>query len=282
MALASAPFIPSTDTRLSPGRHVPVGPLRIFDGDLAAATQWCVERMLSGEGARVATANLDFVAHARKNASLRMDLANSHLVVADGAPLVWLGRMSGAPETRRTTGVDLLAAIAAQADRAGGIRAAFYGSTEEISAQAAANLEAAYPGFTVTSRICPPFGNRSSADIEGEVQRLAEAKPQLVLVALGCPRQERFIAEHFNAIPEAVWVGVGGTFDFYAGKRVRAPRFFQATGLEWAVRLVQEPRRLWRRYLINDIPALMAVAPGCVRRGFAHRRGNAVERIPQA
>ena len=112
----------------------------------------------------------------------------------------------------------------------------------------------------------------------------------LVLLALELPlaffysqrEQERFIAEHFNAIPGAVWVGVGGTFDFYAGKRVRAPRFFQATGLEWAVRLVQEPRRLWRRYLVNDIPALMAVAPGCFRRGFARRRGNVVERIPQA
>lgn len=263
-------------------RHVPIGPLRIFDGDLADATRWCVERIASGEGARVATANLDFVAHARKNNALRQDLADCHLVVADGAPLVWLGRMSGAPATRRTTGVDLVASIAAEAERAGGIRAAFYGSTEELSSGAAANLEAAYPGFTVVSRICPPFGSRPAADIDAEVQRLADARPQVILVALGCPRQERFIAEQFKAIPEAVWIGIGGTFDFYAGKRVRAPRFFQATGLEWAVRLVQEPRRLWRRYLVNDIPALMAVAPGCVRRGFAQRRGNAVERMPQA
>ncbi len=248
-------------------RHVPVGPLSFFDGDLKMAADWCVEQAANGRGARVATANLDFIALARKNSRLREDLANCHLVVADGAPVVWLSRAAGTRKTRRTTGVDLVAAIAERAVGAGGIRLAMYGSSPEISQQAAANLVSAYPALEVAGRICPPFGTvRSNEDIQAEVEQLANARPQVVLVALGCPRQERFIAEHFDAIPQAVWIGIGGTFDFYAGKRVRAPRIFQATGLEWAIRLVQEPRRLWRRYLLQDIPALLAVAPGCLLR----------------
>ncbi len=271
MTSAASSIPQSSISLVEPGpRHVPVGPLAVFDGGLDDAAAWCVERAAGGHGARVATANLDFVALARRNPQLREDLANCHLVVADGAPVAWMSRAAGGGKTRRTTGVDLVAAIAGRACAAGGIRVAMYGSLPEISAQAASNLSEAYPGFEVVARICPPFGQaQTAADVQREVEEIARTRPQLVLVALGCPRQERFIAEHFSAVPGAVWIGIGGTFDFYAGKRVRAPRLFQATGLEWAVRLIQEPRRLWRRYLVQDIPALLAVAPGCLfRRPF--------------
>lgn len=247
--------------------HIPVGPLSVLDGDLEDAATWCAERAASGRGAKVATANLDFVALARKNSQLRADLAASDLVIADGAPVAWLARVGGGSRTRRATGVDMVSAIAnAAAARGEAIRFAFYGSTEETSAKAAARIESDHANVSVVSRICPPFGRREAGAVEEEVGAMAAAEPNVVLVALGCPRQERFIAEHFERIPGAVWIGVGGTFDFYAGKRARAPRVFQATGLEWAVRLAQEPRRLWRRYIVQDIPALVAVAPSVVIR----------------
>lgn len=250
-------------------RHVRVGPLSVLDGDLAVAGTWCADRATSGRGAKVATANLDFIALARKNRQLKADLEASDLVIADGAPVAWLARIAGGRATRRATGVDLVGAIANSAALPGHeIRFAFYGSTEETSAAAAATIEQQYPGATVVARICPPFGKRDASEIAQEVAQMAAANPNVVLVALGCPRQERFIAEHFATIPGAVWVGVGGTFDFYAGKRTRAPRFFQAAGLEWAVRLVQEPRRLWRRYIVQDIPALVAVTPGVILRRY--------------
>lgn len=250
-------------------RHVRVGPLSVLDGDLEMAGNWCAERAISGQGAKVATANLDFIALARKNARLKADLAGSALVIADGAPVAWLARIAGGRATRRATGVDLVAAIASSAARTGDeIRFAFYGSTEETSAAAAETIEREFLGARVVARVCPPFGSRDASEIQREVAEMAAATPNVVLVALGCPRQERFIAEHFASIPGAVWVGVGGTFDFYAGKRTRAPRFFQAAGLEWAVRLVQEPRRLWRRYIVQDIPALVAVTPGVLLRRY--------------
>ncbi len=247
--------------------HVPVGPLSVMDGDLDDAAAWCADRAASGQGAKVATANLDFVALARKNARLRADLANSDLVIADGAPVAWLARAGGGSKTRRATGVDMVSAIAKAAAKNGNeIRFAFYGSTEETVSAAAAAIEAEHSNAKVVSRICPPFGAREAGAVETEVAAMAATEPNVVLIALGCPRQERFIADYYERIPGAVWIGVGGTFDFYAGKRTRAPRVVQSAGMEWAVRLAQEPRRLWRRYIVQDIPALLAVAPGCLFR----------------
>lgn len=263
---AQPPSRARSDTSLAP-QHRFVGPVPIYNGGFHDAVRWCGERIVSGEGARVATANLDFIAQARKDAALQADLQTSDLVVADGAPVAWLARLTGGRHTRRVTGVDLTAGICA-AMAGEGLRIAFYGSTQELQAGAAARLEHLYPGVQVVARIAPPFRKLSDDEIAGHLAELQTAAPQLVLVALGCPRQERFIADHFGHVPGAVWMGVGGTFDFFAGKRTRAPKLLQAVGAEWLVRLTQEPGRLWRRYLLRDAPALIAVLPGCLlRRG---------------
>ena len=242
-------------------RHVDVGPLRIFDGDLSAAGALIRSRIQAGLGTRVATANLDFVAQARRNHILRRDLQDSNLVVADGAPVAWLSRMAGARHARRVTGVDLVEEVCSQASRGDGLRVAFYGSTANLAAKAAQHLETKYTGVRVVARITPPFRELTAQEQEIGRQALVHARPDLVLVALGCPKQERFIAENHDLLPGAAWIGVGGTLDFFAGLRKRAPSGVQAAGMEWMVRLVQEPRRLWRRYLLEDIPALVAVAP---------------------
>ena len=246
--------------------HVPVGPLSVFNGNLGEAADLLVSSVVSGRGARVATANMDFVMRARRDTALRADLQAASLVVADGAPVAWLARIAGGSRTRRVTGVDLVSALCARARAAGGLRVAFYGSDHDTAAAAARQLEASHEGLSVVATICPPFRAMSAAEVQSDVDQLAANLPDIVLVALGCPRQERFIAEHAPKLPGAVWIGVGGTFDFFAGKRRRAPRVLQAAGVEWLARLAQEPRRLWRRYLVNDLPALMLVAPGCLRR----------------
>ncbi len=246
--------------------HVPVGPLSVFNGGLDEAADLLVSSVVAGRGARVATANLDFVMRARRDPALRADLEAASLVVADGAPVAWLARLAGGGRTRRVAGVDLVEALCARAPQTGGLRVAFYGSDAETTAAAARRLEGRYPGTAVVATICPPFRPLAPDETAIDVAQLAAAMPDIVLIALGCPRQERFIAEHAPGIPGAIWIGVGGTLDFFAGKRRRAPRLFQAVGAEWLARLVQEPRRLWRRYLVQDLPALVAVAPGCLRR----------------
>jgi N-acetylglucosaminyldiphosphoundecaprenol N-acetyl-beta-D-mannosaminyltransferase len=247
--------------------HVTVGPLSVLNGDLATAADLCLAAIVSGAGARIATANLDFVAKARSNTEFARDLADSSTVVADGAPVAWLARMAGARNTRRVTGVDLVGAIMARAEALPALRVVLYGSRPEIAGRAARDFEAKYPGVTVAAVICPPFGRTQTvADFEADLQTIRGGQPHLVLVALGCPRQERFIAQHSSVAPRAVWIGVGGTLDFYAGERKRAPGLMRVTGTEWLMRLVQEPRRLWRRYLVDDLPALAAVTPGVLNR----------------
>ena len=279
-----APSRPRPDLeRTASGRgmlqHVRVGPLAVLDGGLHDATAFCLEAIGSGSGARVATANLDFVALARHDAQLREDLARSSLVVADGAPVAWLARAAGATRVSRITGVDLVARLLEEGAAQGGLRVAMYGGEEAVSEAAAAAIEADHPGVRVVARICPPYRELTEEERQSERAALRAAAPDLVLVALGCPKQERLIAEYGDAVPAAVWIGVGGTFDFFAGKRRRAPRALQATGLEWAVRLVQEPARLWRRYLLRDLPALAAVAPGCFA-ARVRREGRTPERHP--
>lgn len=243
----------------APAGYVLVGGVPIFDGDLSAALEWCRRRIRNGVGGRVATANLDFLALARKDQVLAADLWRSDLVVADGAPVAALARVAGAKRARRVPGVDLVRALM---ERHGmpELRVVLYGASEDASAAAAARL-AAFEGVTVAARLVPPFRPLSDEEMIVERHDIRAARPDVVLVALGCPKQERLIGRYYDAAPGAIWIGVGGTLDFIAGEKRRAPGWLQALGLEWLARLSQEPGRLWRRYLLRDIPFLVRLTP---------------------
>lgn len=249
--------------------HRLVGHVPVFEGDGDAAVAVCLEAIEQGHGAWVVTANLDYLARARKDPSLRSLLQQASIVVADGAPVAWLARIAGARHTTRLAGVDLVAHLFERSRRP--LRAVLYGSTPPVAEAAAARLQAAYPNAHVVGIVCPPFAERTPEQEESEQALLGELAPDVVLVALGCPKQEHLIARYREACPRALWIGVGGTFDFYAGRRRRAPRFVQRVGGEWLVRLAQEPRRLWRRYLLDDIPVLLATAPACMAARFRER-----------
>jgi N-acetylglucosaminyldiphosphoundecaprenol N-acetyl-beta-D-mannosaminyltransferase len=243
---------------------VDIAGVPISDGDLAGTVAFCTARREAGLGTRVATANLDFLALARKDAGLRRLLGSATMVVADGAPVAWLARAAGGRHAARVAGVDLVGALCAAGDPEEPLRVLIYGSSPAIAGPAAAELARRSAGIVVVDVICPPFRPLTSAEAAADRERIAAAAPGLVLVALGFPAQEQLAAEWFDAAPTATWVGIGGTLDFYAGHRRRAPRWMQRTGTEWLARLAQEPRRLWRRYLLRDLPALVAIAPGVV------------------
>lgn len=242
--------------------HRLVGPVPVFEGDGDAAVSFCLDAIRRGDGAWVATANLDYLARARRDPELRTLLKQASIVVADGAPVAWLARIAGARHTTRLAGVDLVAELFQRSTQP--LRVALYGSTPRIAEAAAARFQATYPNVQVAAVICPPFAERTPAQEAYERGLLCSVAPDVVLVALGCPKQEHLIASYREACPGAVWIGVGGTFDFYAGRRRRAPRVVQRIGGEWLVRLAQEPGRLWRRYFLHDIPALFATAPFCL------------------
>jgi exopolysaccharide biosynthesis WecB/TagA/CpsF family protein len=199
---------------------------------------------------QVATVNLDFVVSAQNYEDMREIYRRSDLNLADGAPVVWLGRLLGVKMPGRVAGADLVPALVAEACRSGA-RIFLLGGEGGVAPAAAARLEQLNPGLIVAGTYEPPHAAIEKMDNEEILERIAAAKPDLLLVAFGHPKQERWIDLHRDRLPVAVAIGVGGVFDLIAGRSRRAPRWMQDAGLEWFFRLGQEPRRLVGRYVID-------------------------------
>lgn len=201
---------------------------------------------------RVATANLDFLRLAHTDNVLRGTLQTADLVTADGWPLVALSRLTSSPVAERVAGSDLVPALLKiAADR--GLRVYFLGSTDQVMARALEVITQKHPELEVAGHASPFVDWDDAEAVTPILDAIRETRPDLLLVALGCPRQDLFLARHIEASGASLGIGIGGTLDFIAGHRIRAPRIIQRLGLEWLVRLAQEPRRLLWRYWIDFI-----------------------------
>jgi exopolysaccharide biosynthesis WecB/TagA/CpsF family protein/anti-anti-sigma factor len=197
----------------------------------------------------LATANLDFAAQASRDVELQRILVEAHLVLCDGTPLVWASRWLGAPLRERIAGSDLVPRLAAEAATRGW-RLFFLGGEEETRQRAQTRLQAKHPGLAVEG-YSPPFGPLLEMNHEEIATRIRAFRPDILLVAFGCPKQEKWIYMHHATLGVPVVCGIGATVDFLAGKFRRAPRWVQVIGAEWVFRLLQEPRRLFQRYLFD-------------------------------
>jgi N-acetylglucosaminyldiphosphoundecaprenol N-acetyl-beta-D-mannosaminyltransferase len=205
---------------------------------------------------QVATANLDFLIKAGKDNELMSILQSCSLVVADGMPLVWASRMMGEPMKERVTGIDLMPRLARlSAEKGYGIY--LLGASEASSAGAAAWIEKNYPGARIAGRYSPPPSSLAAMNHEEILQRIEQAKPDILLVAFGNPKQEKWLSMHRDRLQVPVAIGVGASLDFLAGHVRRAPRWVQRIGSEWLYRFYKEPRRLGGRYLSNLAGALL-------------------------
>jgi len=173
---------------------------------------------------------------------------NESFAVPDGMPLVWLGRLRGLP-VRRVYGPDLMIALCGRAAEAGW-PVFLLGGAEGVAAQLADVLRERFAGLRVAGTIGPPFREATPDEDQAIVDRINGSGAELVFVGLGCPKQERWMADHRERLAAPVLLGVGAAFDFLTGRVSQAPRWMMRCGLEWLYRLLQEPRRLWRRYLI--------------------------------
>lgn len=176
-------------------------------------------------------------------------LKSADLVVPDGTPLTWVMRLRGEKIKARVCGPDLMLAVCRRSAEEGW-RHYFYGGADGVASELADILTRTYPGLEVAGVDCPPFRPLSTAEVDAALDRINAARPDVVWVGLGCPKQEIWMAEHRDRIDGAVLLGVGAAFDFHAGRIQRAPAWMRSNGLEWLYRLASEPRRLWRRYLI--------------------------------
>jgi N-acetylglucosaminyldiphosphoundecaprenol N-acetyl-beta-D-mannosaminyltransferase len=189
------------------------------------------------------------------------------LITPDGMPLVWLTRRRGYKTASRVCGFDLVAALT-DASQSIGARHYFFGGKPGIAEVMAAKLKASYPGIEIAGCYTPPFRPLSEAEDRECTERLARARPDIVWVGISTPKQEFWMRDHVGRIPGATLIGVGAAFDFYAGAVTRAPRWMQRYGLEWLHRLISEPRRLWRRYLVMAPKFLALVLLGRLRAGL--------------
>lgn len=212
----------------------------------------------AGTPHQVVTVNTDFVRLARGDAAFRQAINHSDLSVADGMPVVWTSRLLGHKLPERVTGVDVVedgASLAAER----GYRIFLLGAGPGVADKAAAELVLRYPGLHIAGTYAPPMGPFAHDEDARMIGLVRAARPDMLFVAFGAPRQDVWIAQHLHRLGVPVCVGVGGTFDFLAGRVPRAPLALQRAGLEWAYRLVREPRRLWRRYLLHDLPVLCSI-----------------------
>jgi N-acetylglucosaminyldiphosphoundecaprenol N-acetyl-beta-D-mannosaminyltransferase len=227
-----------------------------------------IDEMVNDKGHlhMVCTANLDHLATMPRDAEFASIYKSADLVLADGMPIVWLSHLSSQPLKERVAGSDLLYALADESSK----------RQPNAAEKTVAVLSKLYPGVAISGTHCPSRKELESPTENALIcSKINNSKANVLLVGLGAPKQEKWIASHKNNLTVSVAIGVGASFDMAAGMVKRAPKWMQRAGLEWAFRLMQEPARLWKRYLGCDLPFLIWLIYDTLRQ----RRSLAAKRV---
>lgn len=200
---------------------------------------------------------------------------NSGLTVPDGMPLVWIGRLLGRRETQRIYGPDLMLSLCALASTRG-YRLFLYGGRPQTLARLKQTLTRRFANTKIVGVWSPPFRELTRREEARGRKLINQSRAQLVLVGLSTPKQELWMQRNSSHLDARVLIGVGAAFDFVAGSLPQAPAWLRPLGLEWLFRLVQEPRRLWKRYLVNNTLFLLLVIKSWWRRRILSRQDVAL------
>jgi N-acetylglucosaminyldiphosphoundecaprenol N-acetyl-beta-D-mannosaminyltransferase len=233
----------------------------------------CVRLVLdeldAGRGGWIVTMNLHHLRLFAHQPEYAATIERATMVVADGMPLLWASRLQKTPLPERVPGCELIWSLSEGSARRG--RSVFLVGGNPGTAEGTARiLQATYPGLRVAGALCPEYGFEDDEQRMAQIrQTLIGAQPDVVFVALGAPKQDYWIAAIREVLPAAWWIGVGGGFSFACGEVPRAPFWMQRLGLEWLHRLILEPRRLGRRYLLEGLPFAMALFGDALRHRLA-------------
>jgi N-acetylglucosaminyldiphosphoundecaprenol N-acetyl-beta-D-mannosaminyltransferase len=238
--------------------------------DRAGAVARIEDFIYSGTPHHVVTANVDYLRLTDQVPGFRNFVNSADLVLPDGMPLLWGARLLGVPLRERVTGVDMLVDCARLA-AAKGYTIFLLGAAPGVAEEAACVLRARHPGVRVAGTYAPPVGPFTPDEDETMVRVIQEMQPDMLFVAFGAPKQDQWIRRHLDRLGVPVCMGVGGAFDILAGRVKRAPLWMQHCGLEWLYRVAQEPRRLWRRYFIHDLPCFVRLMAQCSTATSAQR-----------
>jgi N-acetylglucosaminyldiphosphoundecaprenol N-acetyl-beta-D-mannosaminyltransferase len=225
-----------------------------FENQVALISEWAQQK----QSRFVCVANVHMTVEAHWHPEFAEVLKQADLVTPDGMPLVWMLKLLGAKQQNRVAGMDLMLSLCREASESG-TPVFFVGSQKEILGRMRSRLIESFPKLRIAGMEPLPFRPLTSQEERSILKTIEESGAGLVFVSLGCPKQEYWMNHMSGRIP-AVMLGVGGVFPVYAGIQKRAPHWVREMGLEWLYRLVQEPRRLWKRYFTtNSIFILLAI-----------------------
>ena len=210
--------------------------------------QKIVELVGQGNGGYVCFSTVHMVMESYDDAEFGGKVNASDVIVTDGMPIVWMQKLQGKKNANRVRANDLMIALCDYAEK-NNLKVGFYGGREEVIKAILERAKRDFPRLEIAYAFSPPFRTLTEAEDAEITRKINESGTQILFMGLGCPKQENWMAAHKNRL-KAVMLGVGASFDFYAGNIKETPEWLGNLGLEWLFRLSQEPRRLWRRYLI--------------------------------
>jgi N-acetylglucosaminyldiphosphoundecaprenol N-acetyl-beta-D-mannosaminyltransferase len=230
---------------------------------LAESLQNVMERGLENKSAYVCFANVHMVIEAYKDALFQKQVNDAMLVLPDGKPIVKAFYWLHGNKLERKAGMDYLPEILEKANQ-NRARVFIYGSTEDVQASTINRINSDYPAVQIAGRIVPAFRMLSQDELKSHTSQINSSGAHIVIVSLGCPKQEKWMAENSGNI-HAVLLGLGGALDVFGGKRRRAPLWMQRNSLEWMYRLYQEPRRMFNRYMYTNTYFILLLAKKMLR-----------------
>lgn len=198
----------------------------------------------------VCVSNVHMCIETYNDPAFRTTVNTADLTVPDGRPIFWAQKLLGHKNARQVRGMDLTLSLCERAAQQG-ISVGFYGGAPATLQTLQSTLQQRFPQLKIAFAISPPFRPLTQAEQDADIAAINSSNAGLVFVGLGCPKQERWMQEHRDKV-NAVMLGVGAAFDFIAGNKKHAPNWMQTCGLEWFYRLLDEPKRLWRRYLYTN------------------------------
>ncbi len=213
-----------------------------------------IEKMIAAEKkSYVVAVNVDVIIKIEKDSLLKKITDEADMVLVDGKPLIWIAKKHKKPVYEKVSGSDMVPLLCERAaDK--GYSVFILGGKEGVADMAKTKLEEKYPQIKIAGTYAPPFGfEKSGEELEKINAMISEARPDILLACLGCPKQEKFIYENIDKYDAKVSVCAGATVDFLAGNVKRAPKWMSNHGLEWLYRFFKEPARLFKRYFVDDI-----------------------------
>lgn len=232
--------------------------VRISAVNMAESLQVAEAAMQGGGGSYICVTGVHGVMEAQRDPALKAAINQATLTLPDGMPTVWVGRAQGHSGMERVVGPEFMERICALSVRKGYTHF-LYGGNTGVAEELATAMRRRWPGIQVVGTYTPPFRPLTRAEEEDLTRRVAEARPDVFWVGLSTPKQERFMAAYHERLACKLMVGVGAAFDYHTGRIKDSPAWVQQIGMQWFHRLLQEPRRLWRRYLTNNPKFLLYI-----------------------